>query len=296
MSIFLERSEIEAAYLEACRLDVESLKPGNVHVDAPGHRMEASQFVASARVTAPIISDPKLSVGARVLRSVEATLAVAGCNTNLGILLLTAPLAAAAGRDLASFGMRERLSSVLSALDHHDASDVYAAIARAGPAGLGEVEAGMDVRTVPPPGLSLRAAMQAAAGRDLIAHEYVTDFERVFSLWRDALRPWLAAGWSKEAALARLFLAELASRPDTHIARKHGLEAAERVRGRAEALQGEVQHAATPEAWAAPEVQTRLAALDSDLKAAGLNPGSLADLMVATAFLSEIGERGRAPR
>ena len=50
-------------------------------------------FEEAAAAAAPFIADPSLKIGARIRRAVEASFAAAGCNTNLGILLLCAPLA-----------------------------------------------------------------------------------------------------------------------------------------------------------------------------------------------------------
>lgn len=288
----LEPREIEAAFLEACRLDVAALKPGNVHVYAAGHRMQADDFTESARVAAPFIADPALSVGRRIRLAVEATFEAVGCNTNLGILLLAAPLAAAAeapwrGASLdPGQSMARRLEAVLDGLTHDDARDVYAAIAGANPAGLGSA-AGADVHDEPPPGMTLLEAMRMAAPRDLVAKQYATGFGLVIALSRSTYGPLVAQGVPKETALGRAYLAALAVHPDTHIARKHGAAAAEAVRGRARSVWSEVEDT-RPEDWTGPKTRKVLLGFDAELKSQGYNPGSLADLMVAAAFLSEI--------
>src|SRR5262249_33629811 len=89
-------ARIRQVYLDDCRAALAALQPGNVHVVADGHDMTVADFEASAVTSAAAIADPRLSVGARVWRAVRLSRAAAGCNTNLGILLLSAPLAAAA--------------------------------------------------------------------------------------------------------------------------------------------------------------------------------------------------------
>lgn len=93
---------IAEAFIAACRDEIEAPKPGNVHIFADGHGMTVPDFLRSAEAAAPALSNPSLLVGARILAAVEATFAAAGMNTNLGIILLCAPLAAAAetGADL----------------------------------------------------------------------------------------------------------------------------------------------------------------------------------------------------
>lgn len=285
MSRLLPATRIAEAYREACRLDVAALKPGNVHTTAAGHGMEVRHFLASARVTAPIVADATLAIGTAIRRAVEATFREVGCNTNLGILLLAQPIAAAAGRDLPPPGMGDRVGLVLAGLDHEDACQVYAAIAHANPGGLGRVEGPADVRASPPADWTLMDAMRAARHRDLVAEQFATGFVQVFDLCQREFRPLLIRGLSKEEAVSRLYLGQLARRTDTHIARKSGEATAVAVRRRAASVNAALRDHPS---WLEPGAVAELVAFDTELKAQGLNPGSLADMMVAVAFLSEI--------
>src|SRR5262245_39889104 len=169
--------EIAAAFRAACRDELEAPKPGNVHVFADGHGMTAAQFLASAEAAARPLSTPGTRVGARILHAVEATAAAVGMNTNLGIVLLATPLAAAAERR--PDDLRSALSKVLDALDIDDATLAFRAIVLASPGGLGHAER-HDVHA--PAAVSLKQAMAEAADRDRIALQYVTAFEDVFGL------------------------------------------------------------------------------------------------------------------
>ena len=75
-------------------MEVMSPKPGNV---APGQEFaDASidDFLKSARVISPILaSTGERSLGEIILKAVQATRSVVNHNTNLGIILLLAPLA-----------------------------------------------------------------------------------------------------------------------------------------------------------------------------------------------------------
>ena len=277
MTRALSRDEIEAAYRAACRLEVRTLKPGNVHIFAAGHRMTVPDFDTSAEVSAPHISNSALPVGTRIRRAVEATFAAVAQNTNLGILLLCAPLAAAAERS-GPATLADKLKSVLAGLDHDDAREVYKAIATANPAGLGEDRSG-DVRAEPPAHWTLLDAMRAAASRDIIANEYATDFTGVFSIAADFTAR-CAAGVAPEDVLSDHFLRQLASTPDTHIVRKHGPALARRVQSRAAEVLAEIENGGL----SAPLNRARLLRLDAELKSWGANPGSLADFMCASAF------------
>ena len=74
----LTPAQVGAAYLAACRAELQALKPGNVHVFADGHGMSVADFEASAAASAGAVSDPRASVGARVWRAVRRSRAVAG--------------------------------------------------------------------------------------------------------------------------------------------------------------------------------------------------------------------------
>jgi triphosphoribosyl-dephospho-CoA synthetase len=131
------------AFLRACRLDVEAAKPGNVSIASAGHGMQAAQFIDSAEAAAPALFARGARVGERILDAVTRTRHVAGCNTNLGIVLLVAPLAAAlesvgdtAPLDAARW--QASVETVLSRLDVDDARAAYRAIALANPGGLGD--------------------------------------------------------------------------------------------------------------------------------------------------------------
>ena len=169
---------VAAAFRAVCRDELESPKPGNVHLFAPGHRMEAQDFLDSAEAAAPAISALAPGVGGRILAAVEATKARVGQNTNLGIVLLCAPLAEAALR-FPDLPLQAGLERTLAGLTQNDAALCFEAIALAQPAGLGEAPE-HDVSA--PARVTLLEAMRAAAARDRIAFQYVNDFCDIFGL------------------------------------------------------------------------------------------------------------------
>lgn len=275
MSLPLDSEAIRASFIAACSAELSALKPGNVHIHAGGHSMEAKQFEDAARAAAPWIANAGLKVGARVRGAVEASFAAAGCNTNLGIVLLCAPLAAAADAASGPPDLRLRLATVLAGLDRKDATGVFQAIVRANPAGLGTVAA-EDVAT--PPSVTLGEAMALAAGRDRIARAYVTAFEDIFDFGLPELQAARQRAVTEEDAVTTLHMSFLATFPDSHIARKHGPDAAEEVRAGAR----EREHLWRPAAG--PGARAGLLAYDANLKARSLNPGTTADFVVATLF------------
>lgn len=291
----IEPRAIAAHFIAACRAELAALKPGNVHAHAGGHTMEVADFEKSAVAAAPAIADPGLGVGARILGAVTATWAEVGTNTNLGIVLLCAPLAKAA-EQLSSVSaqtppsvhpapparaegenLRHALRSVLDDLTIEDAAGAFAAIAKANPAGLGRADAG-DVAA--PATMTLREAMALAAGRDRIALAYGTGYADIFDFALPAYERARRLAATPDLAVTTLHMSLLAALPDSHIARKHGPEAAIAVQRDAKALLPALTPVATAENLPA------LLSFDAGLKARRLNPGTTADFVVATVFAS----------
>ena len=294
---FARADEVEPArlaFVEACLLDVRARKPGNVSAASPGHRMHAGLFQLSAEAASVPLCRPGARVGERIESAVRATRQVVRCNTNLGIVLLCAPIVVAQERRVHA-GPAPRLDAamdaVLEMLDVDDARAAYRAIVLAGPAGLATA-ADQDVAAEPTVGL--RVAMALAAGRDRIARQYAGRYADVFDLGvasferaRDrAQRRGAPAQAAAVVAMQATFLEFLAAWPDSHIARKHGDSAAHSVMAEAwpwreRALRGDVLDA--DPAWAA---------WDESLKVRGLNPGTSADLCVATALVASLEAAG----
>ena len=278
-------ARIASAFVGACFDELEAPKPGNVHVYSAGHGWTVDDFRRSAEAAAPSIARSGASVGARILSAIEATHAAVGHNANLGIVLLCSPLARAA--ELKGVKMRAAVRTVLASLDVEDADLAFRAIMLAAPGGLGRVER-HDVSR--PAAVTLLEAMSEAAARDSIARQYATSFADVFDIGAPLLEAAFRR-WPSDPAAAALavYLGFLAAFPDSHIQRKHGLEAAAAVQREASSLHALAQDADDPNSLF-PQV------LDFDfrLKASGLNPGTSADLTVATLFVERLGRVGLA--
>ena len=270
---------LAAAFKQACVAELEALKPGNVHIFADGHGMVVDDFVRSAVAAAAVISKPQASVGQRILEAVNATWDEVACNTNLGIILLCAPLIQAA-LQAGDWPLRERLERVLQGLTVEDAAAAYRAIQRASPAGLGQ-SAHHDVHV--PPQVSLLTAMREAADRDRIAWQYAHGFADIFEFgvnrYQQCCARWQRPAWAASA----VYLGFLARFADSHIARKHGLAVAEEVRQEAAAHEAALLSLENPKNY-----QRELLRFDAGLKARGLNPGTSADLTVATLLAVEL--------
>lgn len=268
------QEQIRRAYIDACYQEIDALKPGNVHRFADGHRMSAAQFFESAQASAAAIADPHLSVGARILAAVEATRSVVETNTNLGILLLCAPLAKAAASG--SSDLKAALNASLHALDIEDARNAFAAIVLAKPGGLGsapkhDVTKEADV--------TLLEAMRAASNTDRIARQYATGYADIFDGGFAAHADAVERGEARMWPVVFIYLHYLSAFPDTHIVRKFGMARAEKTRAEAAQILKRVEALRN-----GTEREKALLAFDAKLKSDGINPGTSADLTVATLF------------
>ena len=259
----------------ASLLEASAPKPGNVRPGRPFRDMGYEDFVASAVAAGPELGlAGTRGVGATILAAILATRQWTTANTNLGVILLLAPLAAAALR--AGGTLRQRAAAVLDATTVADARATYAAIRETRAGGLG-IAREQDIANEPT--VTLLEAMRLAADRDMIAREYATGFAFTYDSGLPALRTARAAGLSPEDAIVETYLTLLSRESDSLIARKLGDAAALAVRDHARNVirKGGVR---TRSGRAA------VAAFDSALRDAqnSRNPGTTADLTAATLF------------
>ncbi len=267
-------SDFQDAVMSSFITEVTSLKPGNVSRFSEGHGMTVDDFIKSAELTSPILCDPTLSVGERVLEGVRVTMSGVGCNTNLGMLMLFAPLLRAA--ELGMGSLQSNLGVVLRELDVKDTSCIFEAIHHANPGGLGESEK-YDVNKKLDAGTTIQKAMAEAKNRDLIAKQYVTGFIDILSLGFICIEDFAVRWNSVEWAAVACYIGFMAEFPDSHIRRKFGLEVAEKIKIKAVPIAEAFQKNNSPEDGA-----EMLKKFDRELKNKGANPGTSADLTAAS--------------
>jgi len=266
----------------ACLLEVSAPKPGNV---SPGRHfadLRYEDFLASAlAIGEPLAAAGEHGVGETVRHAIEATAQWSRSNTNLGIVLLFAPLARAASLAQADGSLQEKVRDVLAATTVDDARQAYAAIRLASPGGLDRVDA-QDVSTEPT--MTLVEVMRLAAHRDTVASEYATGFEVTFGMAVPALERARRAELSWDDAVVETFLTILAAVPDTHIGRRSGAALAADVSTRAGAVlaAGGVRSDAGRRALDEFDRELR------DERNSG-NPGTTADLTAAALFVVLLG-------
>ncbi|HUQ68563.1 MAG TPA: triphosphoribosyl-dephospho-CoA synthase [Planctomycetaceae bacterium] len=275
----------------ACLMEATARKPGNVHPGARFDDLCYDDFVRAAASLGPCLERSRRdghSLGETILKAVEATRCITESNANLGIILLLAPLT------LVPDGtpLHDGLGNVLRSTTVRDAELVYEAIRLARPGGLGKVE---DQDVSAKPTATLREVMALAADRDLIARQFINDFEQIELHAASLTGAWLGfeevrsiwpVPWPErasvplwEAAVIRSACYLLIREPDTLITRKCGgavaAEAAQRSRAVLEqkwpALPGGTKAYEDFDAWLRADGHRR-------------NPGTTADLIAACLF------------
>ena len=278
----IDSIDIRYAAEMACLLEASAEKPGNVTPTKSFHDMNFEDFLRSAIAIGPEMAlAGQRGVGETVLAAIRATKRWVRPNTNLGIVLLMAPLARAALLP-GPHPLRSKLHDVLHGLTIADARCAYDAIRLAVPGGMTDAVAAHDVRTAVPT-INLREAMALAAERDSIASEYVTDYAIVFEHCLPAYEAALALGLTNRDAIVQMYLVVLSQVPDTLIARKAGWPVAQQVLTRAAAI-------ITRGGITTPTGRKAIGQFDRDLRAEGnrLNPGTTADLVAATLFAAQL--------
>jgi triphosphoribosyl-dephospho-CoA synthase len=257
----------------ACLLEVIAPKAGNVHRGADFEDLTLKDFAVSAAVIGPAIeSAASHGVGHAVLAAIRATRQSVGTNTNLGTVLLIAPLAAVPRES----SLADGIGQVLTSLTREDSKRVYEAIRLAQPGGMGQVDQ-MDLQDSAP--ANLLDAMRAAADRDMVARQYADEFQTVLNEVVPSLLECISRGFSIEYTIIHTQMQLLSRYPDSLISRKCGRQVAQQAAARAEA----VIKAGSP---GSPEYERAMADLDFWMRSDHhhRNPGTTADLIAAGLF------------
>ena len=281
-------------------------KPGNVHRTVDLKEMTFEHFIASSIAIGPVllgvtkkgfragkgeIKTENIGVGGAIKSAIENTMKwQRDGNTNLGIVLLLIPLAAAAGITLGKEGkiemkkLRANLSNVLKSTTPEDALNAYDAILIADPAGLEGVDE-LDVKNkasknrIKKERISLYEIMNISSKWDNISREWVTDMEITFEFGYPLVKKFYGRTKNMNTTTVQSFLEILSKYPDTFVQRVHGKEIAENVSKKARAIikkGGMLTRAG----------KTLITKFDEELREKNINPGTTADLTASSLMLA----------
>ena len=241
--------------------------------------MDIEHFLKSAHAVSSVLMDSQLGLAQKIIRSVQVTQQVVSTNTNLGIILLCVPIVQACIH-LPNKTLQQSIQDEIEGLDIDDAQMILDAIRTAAPTGLGTSDA-HDV--FEPARVSVHEIMSYAKDKDLIARQYACGYTDIFGNGIDTIDKLSESGMNETEVVTAIFLHFLSEYPDSHIVRQHGSLVATEIQREATILFQEFQVSMMENA-----MLDQLLLFDAEWKSREINPGTSADMTVATLFAHSI--------
>ncbi len=215
-------------------------KPGNVHRNRDFHDMVFEDFLISGVVIGDTLrkaakkgekfspgSDlSSLGLGKLILEAVQETNKWVLNNTNLGIVMLLAPISAAAAMSDSFLQLRENIHLLLINTTPKDAVNLYKAIHLADAGGMGERD-DLDVtredshQELLDKDINMFQILEISARWDLLARELTTKMPVTFEYGFRVFKK-IKKSHNINSATVQTFLTILSRFPDTLISRKYG--------------------------------------------------------------------------
>lgn len=259
----------------ACIWESTARKIGNVHPLGSFPNLHFTDFLLSAGAIAPILCKTrKLGLGNAIFESVKATKTSVGTNTNLGIILLFAPVSFATNPAL----LKKEIQKAIAGISIDETKIIYDAIRLASPGGMSK-EPQADINDTPT--CTLLEAMQLAQDRDLIAKQYADGYSAIFNDAIPTLGGALEQLGCMEAAIIFTHLYLMGKYPDSLILRKCGPNDAKESSQRAKKVL-EKQWPLKESGWAEFKELDRWLRMENNKR----NPGATADLIAVTLFIA----------
>ena len=263
-------------------------KPGNVHRTRNFSDMEFEDFIISGIVIGDAIrqacsdvdvENPRL--GKYILQAVDETDRWIKNNTNLGIVMMTIPIAVAASISDSFDDIRENIKLLMNNTSVDDACDLYDAINIADAGGMGDQDE-YDVSSenakdeLRKNNQTMYDVLKISAPWDMLAREMTGDMSAVFEIGYPTYYEF-SKRYSKNRACVLTFLTILSQVPDTLISRKYGSD---------ESLKISMMTRDLLNLKDEDDFEDKLNQFDDFLFKNKYNPGTTADLTAASIFVS----------
>ncbi len=258
-----ERAQL-AMMLEVCAFP----KPGNVDRCHDYATTRLEHFLASAIFARPALDRAERSdggVGSIILDAVERTNIHSGGNTHFGAFILLVPLVM--GGDIPEADRVVRATTIEDAILFYEAFGKTRV--RVIPGDELDVNDPRAIDEIRQRGMTLHDVMLYSAKNDMVAREWINGFQ----LTRRGADLLKTHGCGPDS-IVLTFLDLLATEPDTFIVKKHGKDTAWNVMQKAQDVR---------------EGLRDLVTFDQECIDAGINPGSIADIMIAALYIA-LGE------
>jgi len=243
-------------------------KPGNVDRCHDYETTTLEHFLASIILVRPAFEQAELGrmgIGRTILDAVRMTGSHKGGNTHFGAFILLVPLIA--GNDIGGAVSCVKQTSVEDALDFYRAFGMtQVRVLESDDLDVNDPKSAEKLKSR---NMTLFDVMAYSSGHDIVAREWVNGY----SLTRMGADLLIDHGCGRQS-IVRTFLDLLAYEPDTFIAKKHGQQVALQVMEKA----AEVRDGSRD-----------LASFDQDCIDHRINPGSMADIMIASIYVA-LGE------
>ncbi len=265
-------------------------KPGNVHRTRDYDDMVFEDFVISGIVIGDTIRKATTDVdvenpqlGRYILEAVDETDRWIKNNTNLGIVMMITPIAAAAAISDDFDEIRPNIVKLMANTSVDDACDLYDAINIADAGGMGDQDE-YDVASdnakneLRENKQTMYDVLKISAPWDMLAREMTSDMPAVFEIGYPTYHK-LKEEKSLNDACVLTFLTILSQVPDTLISRKYGSD---------EAMKISLMTRDLLKLRDADDFDVKLQEFDDYLFENHYNPGTTADLTAASIFVSNL--------
>jgi len=271
--------KLKDIYLYACSKDVEVIKPGNVNIDYPHSDTTAYDFLRSAHDSCRSLFKRDLSLGERIYYSVTDSRKNIKVNTNLGIIILIAPIIHSLLNSTKTT-LRTALKDVIKTSKISDTNLLCSAIKFVNPGGLGEKEE-MNINTLPQ--VTLKTIMDKSASYDRLSYQYSTGYSDILDFIVPRIIDHRKNIENTDFLLSLVFLEILCEIPDTHISRKFNEKIAKKTSNEARDLIKIINTERSRK-----KAISRICQLDYEYKNKGINPGTTADLLVSSVMIERL--------
>jgi len=259
-----------------CDTEIKSLKPGNVHKYSEGHGMNLKDFLKSSLIISKCLTKNNLDLGKKILISVNEIQNKIKKNTNLGIILMLSPIATIVQEEgvISKEELLKKIKSLIKKQNIKNSIPIFKAISLTSPGGLGFSKK-YDVNELP--NTNLYKAMEFAKKKDLIARQYCNGFEDIYKIGIPAYKKFYNKWGKVDWALTGVYLTFLKKFNDSHIVRNKGNKIATSIKKEAKKYYFFLKRNKN-----LTKIKKKLLIFDKKLKSKRINPGTIADLAVAT--------------
>ena len=260
----------------ACDTEIKSLKPGNVHQYSKSYDMDIKDFFKSSLIISKCLTKNNLDLGKKILTSVNEIQDKIKKNTNLGIILMLSPIATVVQKEgiISKEELLKKIKSLIKKQNIKNSIPIFKAISLTSPGGLGFSKK-YDVNE--PSNTNLYKAMEFAKKKDLIARQYCNGFKDIYKIgipaYKNFYNKWGKVDW----ALTGVYLTFLKKFNDSHIVRNKGNKIATSIKKEAKKYYFFLKNNKS-----LTKIKKKLLIFDKKLKSKRINPGTIADLTVAT--------------